>query len=137
MPGCLTFPFDTSPNFIIDQPLILVSCNRVKHSISKNSRLHRWILKIYFAEILNMSPHTIVGITMSSHVHHQLSCCCYLEEMHFRAPSFKSIKLQRRFAYKHFFDNHVSMWGYLRYCFSVSMLSRLSYTRICDTPGVL
>ena len=30
-------------------------------------------------------------------------------------------------AYKHFFDNRVSIWGYLRYCFIVSMWPRLSY----------
>ena len=91
MPGCLTFPFDTCPNFIIDQPPILVTCNRVMHSISINSRLHRWVLKIYFAKILKLSPHTILAITMSNHVHNQLSCCCYLEAMGFRAPNCRSI----------------------------------------------
>ena len=112
MPGCLSFSFDPSPYFIIDQPPILVTCNRVMHSISIYSRLLRWVLKIYFAEILNLSPHTILGIIMSNHVYHQFSCC-YLEYMDFRAPNCKSTKLAMAGRIQILSDNRVSLLGVL------------------------
>ena len=84
---------------------------------------------------MEFAPQTFLGITMSNHVRHQLGCC-YLEEMDFEHLIANRQNWQWRVAYKHFFDNRVSMWGYLRYCFiSVSMWSRFSYIRICDTAG--
>ena len=60
-------------------------------------------------EIIVLSPHTILGIiTMSNYVHHQLSCC-YLEEMNFRAPNWKSIKLAMEGRIQTLFDNRVSL----------------------------
>ena len=72
---------------------------------------------------MEFAPQTVLGITMSSHVHNRI-WCCNLEELDSRAPNFKSTKLEIKGRVQAlFFHNGVSMWGYLRYCSSVSMWS--------------
>ena len=78
MPGRLAFPLDASPNPLSDLPPMLVTYNRVIHSL--NSRLYRRVLKKCVSEftVVGFAPQAFLGIAMSNHVLHQLSCC-YLE----------------------------------------------------------
>ena len=66
-----------------------------------------------FCGNLEFAAQAFLGVTMSNHVRHQLSCR-YLEEMDFGALNCISTKLAMEGRIQaHFFDNRVSMWGYL------------------------